>query len=413
MPRSSIDIAIVGAGIAGLSAARTLIRRDVDFTLLEASRRIGGRAYTEEVMPGLPLDLGCHWLHSANFNPFVEIADRHGFHYDSSRKPSTVFARGNWADADQRNEIKRFHDRTHKRMTALPKDGEDRAVIDMIDRDNPWAALIDYEVSLDMSHDPDAVSVRDVLAYRRTGEDWPVKEGFGALIAHCFGDVPVTLNAAVERIDWSGPTVNLVTRRGDVTAKKVIVTASTGILGGGDIRLDPQLPAWKNEAISSLPLGNHNRIYLIFDRDVFGEELPSRVTVMDGDGAPMSIDIRPFGYNIVQGMTGGRFADWLERAGAEASADFAIEKLREAFGSSITRHVVRTLTTAWRGDPWVKGAYAAAEPGQSHQREMLARPIDDCLYFAGEACSSNSFATAHGAYWSGIEAAEAAAASLI
>jgi monoamine oxidase len=297
-------------------------------------------------------------------------------------------------------------------MEALPEDGEDRAVIDMTDRDSPWTALFDYEVSLDMSHDPDAVSVRDVLAYRKTGEDWPVKEGFGALIVRCFGDLPVTLNAAVERIDWSGPKVRLVTRRGEVNAKKVIITASTGILEGGDIRFDPQLPDWKNEAISSLPLGNHNRIYLIFDRDVFGEEVPGRVAVLDGDGAPISFDIRPFGYNIVHGMTGGRFADWLERAGVEASADFAMQKLREAFGSSITRHVVRHLVTAWRGDPWVKGAYCAARPGQSHQRRMLARPIDDCLYFAGEACSSNSYATAHGAYLSGIEAAEEAAASL-
>jgi len=89
-----------------------------------------------------------------------------------------------------------------------------------------------------------------------------------------------------------------------------------------------------------------------------------------------------------------------------------MEKLKEAYGSSITRHVVRTLATAWRGDPWVKGAYAAAQPGQSHQRSLLARPIDDCLYFAGEACSPNSLATAHGAYWSGIEAAEAAGGSL-
>ena len=111
-------------------------------------------------------------------------------------------------------------------------------------------------------------------------------------------------------------------------------------------------------------------------------------------------------------MTGGRFADWLERAGEEASADFAMEKLREAFGASITRHVVRHLVAAWRGDPWVKGAYSAARPGQIHQRGMLARPIDDCLYFAGEACSSNAYATAHGAYLSGIEAAEEAAASL-
>ena len=412
MPGSSVDVAIVGAGIAGLSAAKVLEQRHIDFVLMEASHRIGGRAYTEDVMPGLPLDLGCHWLHSASLNPFVEIADRHGFHYDRSEKRNAVFASGNWASADQLNEIESFIDRNHKRMAELPDDGEDRAIVEMTERDSPWTAMIDYIASLGSSHDPDEVSVQDVLAYRHTGEDWPVKEGLGALVVRHFGDVPVTLNAAVERITWSGKKAHLATQRGDVDAKKVIITASTGILGGGDIRFDPQLPDWKNEAIASLPLGNHNRIYLIFDRDVFGDDAPNRVAVMGGDGAPIRFYVRPFGYNVVHGMTGGRFADWLERAGLEASADFAMQRLREAFGTSITRHVVRHLVTAWRGDPWVKGAYSAARPGQSHQRRMLARSIDDRLYFAGEACSSNSYASAHGAYLSGIEAAEEVAASL-
>ncbi len=412
MPGSSVDIAVVGAGIAGLSAASVLEQRAVDYVVLEASHRIGGRAYTEDVMPGLPLDLGCHWLHSASLNPFVEIAHHHGFHYDSSEKTGGVFANGTWADADQLREIEVFLDQNDKQMAALSDDAEDRALVDMTERDSPWTALSDYIDSLDSSHDPDCVSVRDVLAYRHTGEDWPVKQGLGALVVRHFGELLVTLNAAVERVEWSGPKARLVTPRGDVEANKVIITASTGILAGGDIRFDPELPDWKNEAISSLPLGNHNRIYLIFDRDVFGQEVPKRVAVLDSDSAPIRFYVRPFGFNIVHGMTGGRFADWLERAGVEASADFAMQKLKEAFGSSVTRHVVRHLVTAWRGDPWVRGAYSAARPGHSHQRGELARPIDDRLFFAGEACSSSAYASAHGAFFSGVEAAEKAAASL-
>ncbi len=110
-------------------------------------------------------------------------------------------------------------------------------------------------------------------------------------------------------------------------------------------------------------------------------------------------------------MTGGRFADWLERAGVEASVDLAKEKLKQAFGSDITNHVVRHSVTAWRSNPWVKGAYAAPGPGETHQRAALAKPIDNRLFFAGEATSREFMATAHGAYLSGISAAEAAAAA--
>ena len=172
------------------------------------------------------------------------------------------------------------------------------------------------------------------------------------------------------------------------------------------------MPDWKAEAIAALPLGNHNRICLVVDRDVFGPDAPRGGTVLDREGEPMNLRIRPFESNTVIAVTGGRFADWLERAGQADSAALAKEKLQAVFGTDITRHVVRDLVTAWRGDPWVKGAYSAALPGQHRQRAELARPIDGRLYFAGEATSREFFSTAHGAYLSGIEAAEAAAENL-
>ena len=126
----------------------------------------------------------------------------------------------------------------------------------------------------------------------------------------------------------------------------------------------------------------------------------------------MGFHIRPFGFDYVDGITGGRFGDWLERAGAEAAADLALENLKKAFGSDIAKHVTRHLVTAWRGDPWVKGAYSAARPGAAQQRARLAEAIDRRLFFAGEATSTEFFATAHGAYLTGIRAAEEAFGAL-
>lgn len=420
-PNSTVDVAVVGAGAAGLAAAKTLERRGLSFVVLEASHRIGGRAYTEEVAPGVPFDLGCHWLHSASLNPFVGIADSLGLHYDKTGPSllndnaelfNSVFVDGAWAGPESLRDLTAHFRRSHGGIEGLPGDGPDRSVAEVTERAGRWTPLFDYFVSLFSSADSDQVSARDVAAYRDTGEDWPVEEGYGTLVARFGAEVPVALNTAVREIVWSGKDLRLGTARGEVRARKAIVTVSTGILGAGDIRFDPPLPAWKLDAIAALPLGNHNRICLLFDRNAFGEDHPKSTTIMTPGTEPMNFRIRPFGHDYVHGMTGGRFADWLERAGPEASADFAKEKLRQAFGSGITRHIVRHLVTAWRGDPLIKGAYSAALPGQSGQRAELARPIDERLYFAGEATTPDFYATAHGAYITGIAAAEAAAEAL-
>ena len=145
--------------------------------------------------------------------------------------------------------------------------------------------------------------------------------------------------ARVVAIDWSGKALRLSTPKGELRAKKVIVTASTEILSGGHIGFEPALPDWKQEAAAALPLGNHNRICLVYDRNVFGDPSPQGATLLDDGAEPMSFSIRPFGYDYVVGLTGGRFADWLERAGIEAS-------VAHLTGIETARKVARALQNA-------------------------------------------------------------------
>lgn len=405
---SDVDVAIIGAGAAGLSAAKTLMNADKSFIVLEASHRIGGRGYTEDVLPGVPFDLGCHWLHSASINPFTAIADGLGFTYSNESYPRDGFTDGSWTTEDDSADFDAFFQRQEAALERIAEGDGDCSMFDATEREHRWTATFDYISSLDTSHDVDQVSATGGSAYNDTGENWPVREGYGTLIAKHAEGVPVSLNSAVTEIDWSGARLKLRTARGTVTAGRVIITVSTGILNAGDIRFTPDLPDWKHEAIAGLPVGNHNRICLAFDRDVFGPEAARGFIAHNSGDEPMSFNVRPFGYNYVVGLTGGRFADWLERAGQQASIDFTQRQLQAAFGSDITKHVVARIVTAWRGDPWVKGAYSAARPGQAHQRARLAETLDDRIYFAGEATSPDFFATAHGAHLSGIAAAKAA-----
>lgn len=409
---SSPDIAVIGAGAAGIGAGRRLKELGASFILLEAAHRVGGRGYTEDVAPGVPFDLGCHWLHSASLNPFVAKADAAGFTYRKGTFDRTVSFAPDWTASTDPADRDAFFEHNYELLSAAHAAGRDVSVAELIERDSPWTGVFDYWNSLNTSVDSDQVSAVDVCSYRDTGEDWPVKEGYGRLIAGQSSGLPIERNAAVTEIDRRGKAIRLTTPKGVFSVKAVIVTVSTSILAGGDIRFVPDLPDWKRQAVADLPLGCHNRICLLFDRNVFGNDHPRGTTLLSSEREPMAFDIRPFGFNYVHAMTGGRFADWLERSGVEASADLAKENLRKAFGSDITKHVARHLVTAWRSDPWIKGAYSAAQPGAAGQRDRLAEAIEDRLFFAGEATSRDFFCTAHGAYLTGIRAADEAHAAL-
>lgn len=409
---TNVDIAIIGAGAAGLSAAKRARELGLTCVLLEASHRIGGRAYTEEVMPGVPFDLGCHWMHSASLNPFVPIADRLGIAYERLVGwPRRMYVDGVWTESENLGAWDAYAEQAEHDIQAAVREGRDVSIAEATDRESPWATFFDYFTSLGASVDADQVAATDMADYNDTGENWPVKDGYGTLVARWAADVPVTLNAKVERIQWGGPGVRVVTAKGTIEAAAAVVAVGNGVLGHGDIRFDPPLPAWKRDAIDAVPLGDHNRICVVFDKDVFGKTVRG-ITVKLGDDEPMSFQVMPFGFPLAIGVTGGRFADWLERAGQAASTDHALERLKAAFGNDIARHVVKSSVTAWRGDPWTHGAYSAQQPGTGRRRADLARPIDGRLFFAGEATSTRFFSTCHGAYLTGIAAAEDAAAVL-
>jgi monoamine oxidase len=109
---------------------------------------------------------------------------------------------------------------------------------------------------------------------------------------------------------------------------------------------------------------------------------------------------------------GGQLARDLEQAGPASMADFAMAELAGLFGSAIKTRLSLLETTAWASDPFARGSYSYALPGHAGARAVLAEPVDDRLFFAGEACSAESFTTAHGAYLSGLAAADQAIAAL-
>lgn len=212
-------------------------------------------------------------------------------------------------------------------------------------------------------------------------------------------------------IDHSGAgAVRIETTRGTVEARAVVVTASTDVLAAENIRFRPALPA-KVEAAALLPLGSVEKLWLgVSDPELFPAEdycLGSSETARTA-----AYHFRPFGRPVVECFFGGELARDLGRAGAAAALDFARSELRSQLGTEAAGAVAPLRLTAWGRDPHILGAYAYATPGSAGARARLGEPVDGRLFFAGEACSPERFTTAHGAYETGVAAAEAVLATL-
>ena len=403
---SAVDVVIVGAGAAGLAAAKSAEAHGLTFALVEASHRIGGRARTEDFAPGQPFDLGCHWMHSASLNPFVGIADRLGFRYGRRHGwKDVIHHHGAFLDDDRRRDVNALVEADERAIAEAARHG-DPALAEVMDTRSPWAPYHAYWRSLESSCDPDQTGVADFVAWDETGEDWPVIDGYGALVAAWGADVPVTLDAPARRVVMTRDGVAVETPRGTIAGRTALVTVSTNVLASGRIVFEPELPSWKTTAAQEVPLGVYNKIAVGLDAASPALPEPQFLNVMTRDhDVPLTLNVRPYGHDYVVGATAGRFADALERAGRDASVEFLVEHLEAVFGSGITRCLTgRAMVTAWRGDPWTLGAYSAPRPGQAHQREVLARPVDDRLFFAGEATTRNVFATCHGALLTGQRA---------
>jgi monoamine oxidase len=406
------DVVIIGAGAAGIAAAKELQALGQNFLLLEASHRIGGRAYTENVAPGMPFDLGAHWIMAPSENPLMPLAEAGELELDEETEHYTA---GRYFEDDAwlpRNAYEDFANYWDEQFAALNEaaDGRDLlSVFDVIDNDNRWAPYFHMFFAQDFTRDVDRASVEDTLAYIRQENDLAVVTGFGNLVARYGSDVPVSLNSAVRKIDWSGRDIKLHTTKGTVRAKKVILTVSTGVLATHEIEFSPALPDWKLDAVRGLPLGSLTRVALMFDTPLL-QELPAAFTVRTHGDDPLDFRNRPFGYDYVEVAAGGRMAEWMEKSGERATIDFILEKLRDVAGNKAVPNPVRHIVSAWDADAWVKGSYSCARPGAANHRQVLAQPVDDRIFFAGEASSSDFYASVHGACFSGRVAACAACA---
>lgn len=399
------DVIIIGAGIAGLNAAKSLAVRGINHVVLEASHRIGGRAYSEAFADGSWFDLGCSYLHEGEINPLRPIAEAHdaglgdGTRFDPDKfhlhAPDEVSLNASGYHA--------FADACDQQMQQISTDVDIGAIMQW---DSPYAPLYAHLMAGLNASDVTEQSVRNYLA-SGFGLDIPLRIGLGSLIARWGAEVPVQLNCAVASITWRRGHVHVETNHGSVTGKRLIVTVSTGVLNAGYIRFDPVVPEPWASAIEGLPCGTLNKIGVAFQPNSFAPDDAGWHSCVIGADAIASFDINLDGHEQIVFFAGGSFGIHLEKRGPAAMKDYAFAALESVFGNAILRRLVGCIPTAWASEPLTNGAYSYAKPGHSDARETLSSPVEDTILFAGEATSQAHYATAHGAFIEGARAADA------
>lgn len=412
------DVVVIGAGAAGIAAARLLHDAGRDVLLLEAKERIGGRAHsirlaslaldachddrlTTASSRATALDLGCGWLHSAGRNPWVAIAERDGFAVD--RAPSNW--RQQWRDlgfspADRREANAAFARWSDAAHAALG--GPDRPLSDFVVANDRWYPMIEAISGYANGASLANVSLHDWAAYEdaSTDDNWTLPAGYGTLVANHARGVPLRLDTAVTRIDHRGMRIRVETSAGTIETRAVVVCLPTTAYAS--LVFDPPLPA-KQDAAAALPLGLADKAFLLVD----GPEWPTDAHLIGDPFATCTASHRlsPFGLPVIESFFGDSCAQRLEDE--RAACAFAIDELVALLGSDWRRRLTPLRATRWRDEAHIHGSYSHARIGHAPAREVLAETVEDRLFFAGEACHPRDFSTAHGAYETGIAAARA------
>lgn len=407
------DVIIVGAGMAGLTAARELDRAGLDVLLLEAQDRIGGRALADTTTFSVPIDYGAAWLHGLDTNPLDEIADRLGFHRVDTNLDGPIFVGNRPATEEENKACEEAYEQIERAFDAAVEAGQDPAVAELVE-DAPCSELMmDDLARFESAAEAEDTSVVDAASFASDDDDF-VRESIAAFVAAYGKDVPVRLSSVVTRIHYGPHGVTVELASGErFEGKRVLVTVSTGVLAAGRIAFDPPLPQWKLDAIAALPMGLLNKVVLEFKTDIFGDTPSNSWVLWDGPGRDnLAFVIKPFDAPIAVGFHGGQQARNFEKDDAAALAHVQ-GALRQMYGPRVDSELLRTRLTHWGSNPYSLGSYSAARPGGSRMHAVMAQPVGDRLFFAGEACARPIYnGSLAGAYESALNASKLIIASL-
>ena len=431
----SPTVVVIGGGISGIAAARALSDASVKVILLESRNRLGGRVHTDYSF-GCPVDMGASWLHGVcNENSLAPLIRALGLRlyrtsgdnsvlYDHDLESYALFDKdGNQIPQQLVIEVGQIFEKILKE-TEKVRDGHpyDMSVLQAI------SIVLDTHPELrqeGLAHevfqwylcrmeawfaaDVDTISLKNWdQEHVLTGGHGLMVQGYNPVIKTLAKDLDIRLNHRVTRIARHSITnrVTITIEGGtNFVADAAIITVPIGVLKANKIQFEPRLPEWKMSAISDMGVGNENKVALRFDT-VFWPNVEVLGVVAPTTGAcGYFLNLhKATGHPVLVFMAAGRFAYDIEKLTVEEVTDFVMVQLRKMLPDATDP--VEYLVSRWGSDPDSLGAYTCDLVGKPADLcERLAAPVDN-LYFAGEATSADHSGSVHGAYSSGLIAAE-------
>ncbi len=414
-------ILVVGAGIAGLAAARELRRKGRDVLVIEARDRIGGRIWTDTAWSDCPLDLGASWIHGVTGNPITELAAQSGARTVTTDYDNAIIYDTTGAPLDRSGE--RRLERLANDIARVLRDAQDghrdQAVQAAVEAGLPWSALspaerIEARFILNSTLEQEyAGSTAELSTYwfdangGFKGGDVLLPAGYGQIVDDLAAGIPLTLGQTVREVRVTEEAVTIATETDTYTGPHAIVTLPLGVLKTGKVAFSPALPAPTQRSIDALGMGVLNKCYLRFPA-VFWPEVDwlEYVAGRNGHWVEWLSLARPAQQPVLLGFNAADFGREIEAWSDEQIVADALRTLRVLFGRQVPDPVGFQVTRR-ASDSFARGSYSFNALGSTpDMRDELARSIDGRLHLAGEATHGEYFGTVHGAYLSGLRAAQ-------
>ncbi|MBK8538779.1 MAG: FAD-dependent oxidoreductase [Ardenticatenia bacterium] len=420
---ATVDVIVVGAGAAGLAVAERLQQAGRRVLVLEARDRVGGRVHTSRAWPDLPVDLGASWIQGSAGNPMTALAKRFGARTVATDEDAAlvVDAGGRRLSDSRLADIYDGYEEVLEKAAAAAEDW---------DRDGSLAAAVAEAVkgldlsaadrqALDWALDfavaqEYAAGTKDLSAWywdedeALGGENLLLPDGYGLLLERVAASLDIRLGQAVTRIAHGPDGVRVSGPGGVFEADRVVVTLPLGVLKASAVTFDPPLPAGHRQAIARLGMGVLSKLWLRFDRVRWREEAHWLGALGPRPGEWTSfVNLAPqTGQPLILAFNAGDFGRRAEEMDeAKAVAD-CMASLRRILGPDLPDPLA-WQRSAWSRDPWAHGSYSYRPPGASAKdHRLLATPVSERLLLAGEHCHARHPATVHGAWLSGLAAAE-------
>ena len=408
------EVIIVGAGIAGISAAKILDNNNISNIVIEANNRVGGRAKKAPESFGHWFDLGCSYLHEGEINPFRAVAKSLNVPIDHKNGDIFSIEKTKYLLGEkpfllnQNKKVKKSYNSFLVKLNFYKENVGDNPLSSCLNINDPnYPILFDYLTGLN-GIEANLVSARDFASVNE-GKDLIIESGLANMIDKWATGINVILNDQVKQINWGKKQIEIYTKSKKYVCKSVLLTVSNGILANEDIAFIPKLPDYKIQAIHNLPMGILNKIGVLFEEGTFKDnQLGWYVVTPDKYHNKISeifsFEIRKKEKEHMIFFFGGKKGSDIENYPKKYYKKI-IEFIKKQFGDNIEKNIIKLIHSSWGKDPYSKGAYSYALPGHNFERDLLKKTLDKKVYFAGEATINKTYGTCHGAYISGNYAA--------